>query len=92
MSGGGGRPRAAGKKRQAQGNQQPQASSKKGRGSAGKKVDKTALYEAEEVDADEIKNVDRYDDVENYQYEMPEDFEDEEIDEEMAFSAEDKIK
>ena len=92
MSGGGGRPRAAGKKRQAQGNQQPQTSSKKGRGSAGKKVDKASLYEAEEVEADEIKNVDRYDDVENYQYEMPEDFEDEEIDEEMAFSAEDKIK
>jgi len=90
MAGGGG-PRATGQKRRAHGSQ-TQASSKKGRGLAGKKIDKASLYEAEEIEADEIKNVNRYDDVENYEYEMPEDFEDEEIDEEMAFSAEDKIK
>jgi U3 small nucleolar RNA-associated protein 14 len=30
--------------------------------------------------------------VENYEYEMPSDFEDEEIDEDLAFTAEDKVK
>lgn len=89
---GGGKPKAAGKKRQSLGGKQHQASSKKVKGLAGKKIDKSSLYEAEDVEADEIKNVNRYDEVVNYEYEMPDDFEDEEIDEEMAFSAEDKIK
>ncbi len=34
----------------------------------------------------------RFQAVDNYEYELPSDFEDEEIDEEMAFTAEDKIK
>ncbi|KAI3427018.1 hypothetical protein D9Q98_006960 [Chlorella vulgaris] len=48
------------------------------------------VYEAEDSDPDELRHADRFDQVENYEYEMPSDFEDEEIDEEMAFTEEDK--
>ena len=49
------------------------------------------VYEAEQEEAEEVRNkiANRYDDVENYQYEMPEDYEDEEVDEEEAFNSED---
>mmetsp|Transcript_37964 Transcript_37964/g.96008 ORF Transcript_37964/g.96008 Transcript_37964/m.96008 type:complete len:1095 (-) Transcript_37964:202-3486(-) len=50
------------------------------------------LYEAEDSDPDEVKDTRRYDRVENYEYEMPSDFEDEEIDEDLAFTEEDKKK
>jgi U3 small nucleolar RNA-associated protein 14 len=48
------------------------------------------VFEADEVDADEDLHASRYDDVENYEYELPEDFEDEEIDEDDAFNSEDE--
>ena len=48
------------------------------------------VFEADEVDADEDLHASRYDDVENYEYELPEDFEDEEIDEDEAFNSEDE--
>ncbi|KAG2441194.1 hypothetical protein HYH02_010038 [Chlamydomonas schloesseri] len=50
------------------------------------------IFEAEDSDPDEVKNAKRFDEVENYEYELPSDFEDEEIDEEMAFTEEDKKK
>ncbi|KAG2423906.1 hypothetical protein HXX76_014959 [Chlamydomonas incerta] len=50
------------------------------------------VFEAEDSDPDEVKNAKRFDEVENYEYELPSDFEDEEIDEEMAFTEEDKKK
>ncbi|KAJ9510861.1 hypothetical protein QJQ45_027729 [Haematococcus lacustris] len=50
------------------------------------------VYEAEESDPDEVKHAARYDRVDNFEYEMPSDFEDEEIDEELAFTEEDKKK
>ncbi|MEW5305610.1 MAG: hypothetical protein WDW36_008141 [Sanguina aurantia] len=50
------------------------------------------LYEAHDDDADEVKHARRFDDVENYEYEQPSDMEDEEIDEDNAFTAEDKKK
>ncbi|KAG2495048.1 hypothetical protein HYH03_006979 [Edaphochlamys debaryana] len=50
------------------------------------------IYEAEDSDPDEVKNANRFDQVDNYEYELPSDFEDEEIDEEAAFTEEDKKK
>ncbi|PNH08472.1 U3 small nucleolar RNA-associated protein 14 [Tetrabaena socialis] len=50
------------------------------------------VYEAEDSDPDEVKHAKRFDDVENYEYELPSDFEDEEIDEDNAFTEEDKKK
>ena len=52
------------------------------------------FYEAEEEEAEETKNriANRYDKVENYEYEMPSDYEDEEVDEDEAFTAEDDAK
>ncbi|GBG74923.1 hypothetical protein CBR_g19437 [Chara braunii] len=48
-------------------------------------------YEYEEEVADEERGKNRrYDNMEVYEYELPEDFEDEEIDEDEAFTAEDK--
>ncbi|GAQ90786.1 U3 small nucleolar RNA-associated protein 14 [Klebsormidium nitens] len=50
-------------------------------------------YEYEEPMADEeLKKNRRYDDVDVYEYELPDDFEDEEIDEDAAFTEEDKVK
>lgn len=57
-----------------------------------KTVKDSDLFEAEDSDPDEVKNASRYDEVENYEYELPSDFEDEEIDEELAFTEEDKKK
>lgn len=48
------------------------------------------IFEAEDVDADEDLHAYRYDDVENNEYKLPEDFEDEEIDEDEAFNSEDE--
>ncbi|KAK9827643.1 hypothetical protein WJX81_002537 [Elliptochloris bilobata] len=49
------------------------------------------FYEAEEREPDEEKfSGQRYDRVDNYEYELPADFEDEEIDEDTAFNEEDK--
>ena len=76
---------SSGNKRQALGDAQKHASGKK-KSRRGPKVDKDAIYEADEEVGDEVKNTYRYDAVESYEYEMPADFEDEEIDEEMAFS------
>ncbi|GLC47246.1 hypothetical protein PLESTF_000895000 [Pleodorina starrii] len=50
------------------------------------------VYEAEDSDPDEVKHSERFDKVDNYEYELPSDFEDEEIDEELAFTEEDKKK
>ncbi|EFJ43959.1 hypothetical protein VOLCADRAFT_121361 [Volvox carteri f. nagariensis] len=50
------------------------------------------VYEAEDSDPDEVKHAERFDKVDNYEYELPSDFEDEEIDEELAFTEEDKKK
>ncbi|KXZ48222.1 hypothetical protein GPECTOR_29g127 [Gonium pectorale] len=50
------------------------------------------VYEAEDSDPDEVKHAERFDQVDNYEYELPSDFEDEEIDEETAFTEEDKKK
>ncbi|KAK9837770.1 hypothetical protein WJX74_004747 [Apatococcus lobatus] len=49
----------------------------------------TDVYEAEEANDDE-SNLRRFDAVENYEYETPSEFEDEEIDEDLAFTAEDE--
>ena len=76
---------SSGNKRQALGDAQKHASGKK-KSRRGPKLDKDAIYEADEEVGDEVKNTYRYDAVESYEYEMPTDFEDEEIDEEMAFS------
>lgn len=48
------------------------------------------VFEADEVEADEDAHAYRYDDVENNEYELPEDFEDEEIEEDEAFNSEDE--
>eukprot|EP00775_Hariotina_reticulata_P004466 gene4466-4722_t len=73
---------------------QPGSASGQGRylSKAHKKLKKSLndLYEAEDSDPDEEKHQQRYDHVDNYEYELPSDFEDEEIDEDMAFTAEDK--
>ncbi|KAL4441441.1 hypothetical protein ABPG77_001945 [Micractinium sp. CCAP 211/92] len=53
-------------------------------------VRKDDVYEAEDAEADEERHAERYDHVDNYEYEMPSDFEDEDIDDEMAFTEEDK--
>mmetsp|Transcript_5357 Transcript_5357/g.11731 ORF Transcript_5357/g.11731 Transcript_5357/m.11731 type:complete len:1130 (-) Transcript_5357:373-3762(-) len=58
----------------------------------GSKLSARDAYEAEDSDPDEVKHAERYDKVDNYEYEMPSDFEDEEIDEDLAFTAEDKVK
>ncbi|GAX81102.1 hypothetical protein CEUSTIGMA_g8536.t1 [Chlamydomonas eustigma] len=58
----------------------------------GKNANAFSLYETEEPEADEVKNSSRYDAIESYEYELPETFNDEEIDEDMAFTAEDKMK
>ncbi|GFR45758.1 hypothetical protein Agub_g7173 [Astrephomene gubernaculifera] len=50
------------------------------------------VYEAEDSDPDEVKHAERFDQVDNYEYELPSDFEDEEIDEDTAFTEEDKKK
>ncbi|GLI69141.1 hypothetical protein VaNZ11_013698 [Volvox africanus] len=50
------------------------------------------FYEVEDSDPDEVKHAERFDKVDNYEYELPSDFEDEEIDEELAFTEEDKKK
>ncbi|KAK9806336.1 hypothetical protein WJX72_010623 [[Myrmecia] bisecta] len=56
-------------------------------------VDKNDVYEAEELVPDEEKHAgQRYDNVESYEYELPAKFEDEEIDEDLAFTEEDKKK
>ncbi|PSC76740.1 U3 small nucleolar RNA-associated 14-like protein A isoform A [Micractinium conductrix] len=51
---------------------------------------KDDVYEAEDPEADEERHAERYDRVDNYEYEMPYDFDDEDIDDEMAFTEEDK--
>ncbi|PRW50835.1 U3 small nucleolar RNA-associated 14-like protein A [Chlorella sorokiniana] len=49
------------------------------------------IYEAEDSDKEAaMEKSGRYDHVESYEYEMPSDFEDEDIDDEMAFTEEDK--
>ncbi|KAI7836770.1 hypothetical protein COHA_009408 [Chlorella ohadii] len=49
------------------------------------------IYEAEDSDKEAaLEKSGRYDHVESYEYEMPSDFEDEDIDDEMAFTEEDK--
>ncbi|KAI8110648.1 hypothetical protein M9435_002322 [Picochlorum sp. BPE23] len=53
-------------------------------------IRKDDVFEADTVDADEDVHAYRYDDVDNYEYELPEDFEDEEIDEDEAFNSEDE--
>ncbi|GBF90520.1 hypothetical protein Rsub_03516 [Raphidocelis subcapitata] len=70
--------------------QQAPAAAPPGRGKRRKKGRKGDVYEADDSDPEEEKHADRYDAVENYEYEMPSDFEDEEIDEDMAFTAEDR--
>eukprot|EP00271_Cylindrocystis_brebissonii_P022634 TRINITY_DN878_c0_g3_i1.p1 TRINITY_DN878_c0_g3~~TRINITY_DN878_c0_g3_i1.p1 ORF type:complete len:1258 (-),score=449.77 TRINITY_DN878_c0_g3_i1:103-3876(-) len=53
----------------------------------------TDAYEYEEaVPEEESGKNRRYDDVDVYEYELPDDFEDEEIDEDMAFTEEDKAR
>jgi U3 small nucleolar RNA-associated protein 14 len=47
------------------------------------------VYEAEDVAVDEEVNKDRYDALDD-EYELPKDFEDEEIDEDAAFNSEDE--
>ena len=90
LKSGGGRVKAAGSKRGIQARDVKPL--KKGRRGAKQDADE-GLYEADEIDADEERNASRYDNVESYEYVQPDTFEDdEEIDEEMAFSAEDKIK
>ena len=84
-SGGRGRGRGRGRK--------ASNSSNKNKGPASNTDDaRTAhdIFEAEDVDADEDLHAYRYDDVENNEYELPEDFEDEEIDEDEAFNSEDE--
>ncbi|BDA46715.1 probable U3 small nucleolar RNA-associated protein 14 homolog A [Coccomyxa sp. Obi] len=66
-------------------------SKKSGRKKAG--VPPEELYEADDYEMvpDEEKHAgQRYDVVDNYEYELPSDFEDEEIDEETAFNEEDE--
>ncbi|KDD74069.1 hypothetical protein H632_c1601p1, partial [Helicosporidium sp. ATCC 50920] len=53
---------------------------------------KDDVYEAEDNELDEEKHAYRYDRVENYEYELPSDFEDEEIDEDEAFNEEDEAR
>eukprot|EP00887_Chlorella_sp_A99_P001155 scaffold14.g1155.t1 len=48
------------------------------------------VYEAEDESAEEERHAERFDRVDNYEYEMPLDFEDEEIDEDAAFNDEDE--
>jgi U3 small nucleolar RNA-associated protein 14 len=52
------------------------------------------VYEAEQLEPEEKRNkiVKRYDQVENYEYEMPSDFEDEEVSEDEAFDSDDERK
>lgn len=71
-----------------------QQSTNEGRVRPSKRRNKSVadVYEAADSDPDEERNKNRYDQVENYEYEMPSDFEDEEIDEELAFTEEDKRK
>ncbi|KFM25617.1 U3 small nucleolar RNA-associated protein 14 [Auxenochlorella protothecoides] len=47
------------------------------------------VFEAEDSEPEEERLKNKYDRVDNYEYEMPSDFEDEEIDEDTAFTAED---
>ncbi|KAK9843917.1 hypothetical protein WJX84_005428 [Apatococcus fuscideae] len=65
------------------------AKTKSGGRTRGRTPKVTDVYEAEES-RDEETNLRRFDAVENYQYETPSEFEDEEIDEDMAFTEEDK--
>eukprot|EP00959_Pyramimonas_sp_CCMP1952_P178014 3720654-Pyramimonas_sp.AAC.1 len=52
------------------------------------------FFEVEDEEAEETKNriANRYDKVENYEYEMPSDYEDEEVDEDEAFTADDDAR
>jgi hypothetical protein len=61
---------------------------------SGKRNAPTDFFEVEEEEAEETKNkiANRYDKVDNYEYEMPSDFEDEEVDEDEAFTAGDDAK
>ncbi|KAF5840649.1 Utp14 protein-domain-containing protein [Dunaliella salina] len=87
--------RGQGLKRKPQQGGQPVGKKAKGAGKLGKKQQRLQqhdLYEADDSDPDEEKHKSRYDKVENYEYEMPSDYEDEEIDEDLAFTEEDKKK
>ncbi|KAG7667273.1 hypothetical protein Ndes2526B_g04225 [Nannochloris sp. 'desiccata'] len=64
-------------------NNRPRASEKQ-------KFKKDDVYEADDSLAEEDKSKMRYDRVDNYEYELPSDFEDEEIDDEQAFNSEDE--
>lgn len=52
------------------------------------------MFEVDEEVAEEHRNriVNRYDKVDNYEYELPSDFEDEEVDEDEGWTAEDEAK
>lgn len=65
-------------------------SSKKAETSKGDAMTAHDVFEADEIEADEDAHAYRYDDVENNEYELPDDFEDEEIEEDEAFNSEDE--
>lgn len=76
---------SSGKKRKTAGTKKRKAAS-----SDGNSVAAHDVFEVDDIEADEDVHAYRYDDVEDNEYQLPEDFEDEEIDEDEAFNSEDE--